>query len=75
MISRDLAAALAPLLSWTPRDGDQFKWRRTDIVASPMQLTTESTVVVPGDHACIEVYLVRRQGETSPTAASQCGDR
>lgn len=31
MISRDLAAALAPLLSWTPRNGDQFYIPREEI--------------------------------------------
>jgi len=34
VISRDLAAALAPLLSWTPRNGDQFYIPREEIAES-----------------------------------------
>ncbi|SDS05774.1 hypothetical protein SAMN04488543_0985 [Friedmanniella luteola] len=34
MISRDLAAALAPLLPWTPHNGDQFYIPREEIAES-----------------------------------------
>ena len=34
MITRELAAALAPLLSWTPRNGDQFYIPREEIAES-----------------------------------------
>lgn len=34
MISRDLASALAPLLSWTPHNGDQFFIPREEIAES-----------------------------------------
>lgn len=34
MISPDLAAALAPLLSWTPQNGDQFVIPREEIADS-----------------------------------------
>jgi hypothetical protein len=43
VISRDLAAALAPLLSWTPRDGDQFYIPREEIAES---VFTVSAMVV-----------------------------
>ena len=34
MISRDLAAALAPLLTWAPQNGDQFYIPREEIAES-----------------------------------------
>jgi hypothetical protein len=34
VISRDLAAALAPLVSWTPQNGDQFFIPREEIAES-----------------------------------------
>ena len=52
MISRDLAAALAPLLSWTPQNGDQFYIPREEIAES---VFTVSDMVVERVH---------QQGET-----------
>ncbi|CAA9300331.1 MAG: hypothetical protein AVDCRST_MAG48-1271 [uncultured Friedmanniella sp.] len=47
MISRDLAAALAPLLGWTPQNGDQFYIPREEIAES---VFTVSDMVVERVH-------------------------
>lgn len=39
MISRELATALAPLLSWTPRNGDQFFVPRPEIAETVFTLS------------------------------------
>ena len=39
MISRELASALAPLLSWVPRNGDQFFIPRPEIADSVFLLS------------------------------------
>lgn len=39
MISRDLASALAPLLSWTPRNDDQFFIPRPEIADTVFTLS------------------------------------
>ena len=52
MVSRELASALAPHLSWTPRNGDQFFIPRPEIVES---VFTVSDMVVE---------LVVRNGES-----------
>lgn len=52
MISRDLATALAPHLSWTPQNGDRFFIPRPEIAESSFTISD------------MVVELVTQQGET-----------
>jgi hypothetical protein len=68
----DVTVALEPdgiHFTWTyddAEDGDFFRITRVDLNVPTTEDVTEPSYVIPADHACIDVRIIRSHGQVGP---------